>query len=393
MKAFLLPLIAALFLASCASPEKLTNSGQFDRAIEVSLKRLKGRKKNPKFVMSLERAFLKATERDMRSAENLKREGNPENWGRIYALYQLQKNRQNRISPYLPLVADNGYRPDFNFIDVSEFESESKRKAAEFLYADGLRQLEMARASQDRMTARNAYSQFQAIQQYYSTYKDRETLMAEARQLGTTQVGVIMVNNAPVVMPEQAEREMLRLDAAGLNDAWTNYTVDPQSVTGLDYVVVMNIKEIAISPQNQRERQYTDTKEIQDGFEYVLDRNGNVMKDSLGRDMKIPKMINVRANVVEIYQHKAARVGGMLEFRKVDGNQLIKAIPLAVDAVFENYAATFMGDRRALSPESSKRIGNAPLPFPADPAMLFQAAEMMKPTVKQHILDYRGLLP
>jgi hypothetical protein len=65
---------------------------------------------------------------------------------------------------------------------------------------------------------------------------------------------------------------------------------------------------------------------------------------------------------------------------------------LAVDAVFENYAATFMGDRRALSAESARRIGTSPLPFPADPAMLFQAAEMMKPTVKQHILDYRGLL-
>ena len=45
----------------------------------------------------------------------------------------------------------------------------------------------------------------------------------------------------------------------------------------------MRLTNIEVSPEQIKEREYEDTKEIEDGFEYVLDGNGNVAKDSSGQ--------------------------------------------------------------------------------------------------------------
>ncbi|MEK7256629.1 MAG: hypothetical protein AAB316_17880, partial [Bacteroidota bacterium] len=60
--------------------------------------------------------------------------------------------------------------------------------------------------------------------------------------------------------------------------------------------------------------------------------------------------------------------------------------------IFENYAATFDGDKRALTEESKKKIGNRPLPFPTSESLVLQAADLMKPIIKEKIARSRVLI-
>jgi hypothetical protein len=117
-----------------------------------------------------------------------------------------------------------------------------------------------------------------------------------------------------------------------------------------------------------------------------------VLKDSLGNDIKVPRKVIVRADVLEVFQTKAARLSGLVEIYDAIRGTRLDSKPLSTEILFENYASTFKGDRRALSEESKRRIGNAPMPFPRNEDMLVQAAERLKPNLKEELRRSRVIL-
>lgn len=384
--------IISLVLASCASPMKLVETGNYDQAIELAVKKLAGKKtKKTKYVMALEDAFYKTTTRDMAYADQLKKEGRPENWQKINDVYKKIRRRQDKIKPLLPLIDKDGIKADFRFVKVEGLELESKEKAATFLYEDARRLLTLAKEG-DKMAAREAYSQLDKIKRYYTSFRDRNQLMNLAQELGTSYILFQMTNNAPVVLPLGFEKEITRMSVNDLNSRWKEYHTRQQSGTAYDYKVVMNITDIQVSPGVVQERQYVDDREIEDGFDYVLDENGNVKKDTSGNDIKVPRIVVIRAEVLETYQNKAANLSGQLEYIDLRQNQILTTDRIAVEAIFENYAATFRGDDRALSKESKQRIGNRPIPFPENEDLLFNAAEQLKPVIKQKISRARIII-
>jgi hypothetical protein len=60
---------------------------------------------------------------------------------------------------------------------------------------------------------------------------------------------------------------------------------------------------------------------------------------------------------------------------------------LTAEAIFENYASTFRGDRRALSNDSRRRIGNRPIPFPSNEALILDAAAVLKPKLQERLAN------
>lgn len=199
-----------------------------------------------------------------------------------------------------------------------------------------------------------------------------------------------MVNQSGKILPARFSERLLAFGANELDTEWKHFYLKPARDMALDYNVFFYIDHIDISPERVHERIYTDEADVEDGWEYVLDERGNVRKDSLGNDLKKPRIIRVRAEVVEVLQTKAARLSGLLEIRDASGQRLFTR-PMSTEVLFENYASTFRGDRRALSKESRARIGNAPLPFPSDADMLLQAAERLKPLIRDELRSNRNI--
>lgn len=389
LKSILIAAMTLLLASACTSPEKLIEKGDFDRALIVSARKLSGKKKKKqKYVRAVEEAFHKVTARDMRKAKALEAEGRPENWVEINRIYAKMKKRQNLIEPLLPLVDKEGYKADFQFVRVDGLLHESKEKAANFYYIEGKRLMAQAERG-DKEAARDAYHQFEKIGQYFRSYKDEARLMRKAHDLGITYVLFKMENNSNVLLPRDFEREIKRISVADMETKWRTVHLNAQAGRTYDYNVVMNFQHIEVSPGLIRERTYTDTKNIEDGWRYVLDQNGNVLKDSLGNDVKEPNYIDIHADVYESVQTKSAIVTGELEFIDNRTRQLFHREPITAEAIFENFAATFKGNQRALSQESKRKIGNAPLPFPTDESLVLQAADHLKPVIKQKIK--RGL--
>lgn len=387
MKSFVFAIcLGALFFStSCSSPQKLLETGNYDRAVTTSLKKLSGKKKKKaKHVQALEAAFAKATARDMEQADRLKRENRPENWEEVYEIYRRVERRQQRVKPLLPLVDQEGAQASFRFVRVDGLINESKENSAAYLYKRSLELIEDAREG-DKIAARKAYNELDKIDRFYRDYKDKGDLKRIAKELGTTHILLQTKNVAPVYLPANMEDEINRMSLKGLDSFWKKYHSEASANERFDYKVIVKITDVDVSPGLVKEREYEDTKEIEDGFEYVLDQNGNVMKDTLGNDIKIPKKVLIKARVIETFQSKAARVTSRIEVTDLQTNDLVETKNVTVDALFDHYASTFYGDKRALSSTSKSRIGNRPLPFPSDEALLLDAAQKLRPIIKERL--------
>jgi hypothetical protein len=392
LKSVLYALAILLALSACSRPEKLLERGNYEGAISASLHKLSGKKKKKvKHVKALEEAFERATAADMREIKVLEKEDRAENWVEINRIHRRIKIRQEMIEPLLPLYASDGYKADFKFVKIEELELDSKKKAADHYYAEGKRYLSEAERG-DKAAARMAYENFEDIQRYYKNYKDEEKLMKRARELGTVYVLFKMENDSRTLLPKDFEREIKRISVRDLDSDWRTVHLNPDASFKYDYTVIMRLTSIEVSPDLIKEREYIDDKTIEEGWEYVLDAKGNVLKDSLGNDVKIPKKVLIKARVFESYQRKEAHVGGKLEFYDNIDKEIVHTEPLAVDALFENYAARYDGDKRALTEESKKKIGNQPRPFPSNEILILQAADLLKPVVKEKIARSRVLI-
>lgn len=391
LKPMLLTLAALIVLSACGNPAKLLERGEYEDAISLGVKKLSGKKKKKvKHVKTLEDAFARATHADMRQIKVLEKEGREENWVEINNTHQRIRRRQELIEPLLPLYASDGYKAEFKFVKIEDLELESKEKAADYFYSEGKRQLAQAEHG-DKAAARQAYEDFDEIGRYYKNYKDEDRLMKRAKELGTVYVLFKMENDSRTLLPKDFEREIKRISVRDIDSEWRTIHLNPEGGLKYDYNVVMRLTSIEVSPDLIKEREYVDDKTIEDGWEYVLDQNGNVVKDTAGNDVKVPKKVLIKARVFESYQRKEAHVGGRLEFFDNVEKEIIHTEPLAVDALFENYAATFDGDKRALSDESKQKIGNSPRPFPSSEVLVLQAAEVLKPVVKDKIARSRVL--
>ena len=357
--------------------------GNYEQAIRTSIDRLVGKKKKKaEEVKALETAFEKAVAQDMNKINRLKGEGHPENWSQIYDIAIDIDRLQKQIEPLLPLVDERGRKANFRFVKVTGIMQEAKAKAAAYLYSAGEQYLLQAKAG-DKAAAREAYYQLNRIEQYYPTYKNSAQLKRQARDIGVSNILFRMENDAFVVIPRDFEREILRLDVRDLNELWRTYYMQPIDRVQFDYEIVMKLQNIDVSPERITERIFQETAEIEDGEQVVRDEDGNAVKDSTGTVIKVPATKIVQADIVEVYQTKAAVVSGTLYFFDKKTNQVFDSQPITAEALFEHYASTFEGDRRALSSDTKRRIGNRPAPFPTDEALILDAADVLKPVIKE----------
>ena len=382
MKTFITTVgMLAILSVGCRSVEKMIDLGDFDTALLRSTKKIAGKENLPKrYVLAIEEAFRKATRRDMALVEQYYHSEKAIDWSRAIAALEKIEKRQASVQQFLPIVSEDGYKADFAFVKTTDLKRNAIDHFPEYTYRDALSNLERGRETH-KAAARKAYDLFSQLWQYDDDYLDARALQDEARNLGISHVVVNVINATnqyidPSMLDQIAQQNFN-------NEAWIIYHFNDQ-IASADREVRIILDDIEIGPERIHELRYTDTRKIEDGFQYVLDKNGNVTKDSLGNDIKIPAFKNIRAHVVKVHQEKTAAVMG----RIINTNLLsgeIGYIPFDAQLVFEHYAGDFRGDRRALSPASKQLVGISPLPFPDDRQMVYDLMQTLHPMIGNKI--------
>lgn len=375
----------ALLLVACNSVkrnQKLLAKGDYDRAIELAVKKLqkdKNSEKNDAHIVLLEEAFSKAADEDNRRISFLKKEKNPATTREIYHLYTDLEHRQKLLRPLLPLYSNAlGRNAKFKLVDYSKDIIASKKAFTEYLYAEAGRYMNRNTIA-DYRTAYHVYCEIDELQ---PNYKDVRQLKDDAHFYGTDFIFVSLNNRSGQIIPHRLERDLLDFNTYGLDDFWTEYHNERQQNIDYNFGIALNFREIAISPERIFEKEELRKKTIKDGWEYKRDRKGDIVKDSLGNAIKIDKFVTVSARLFITEQTKSALVGGDVVYRDLITRRDLNSYPLATEFIFENVFATYRGDKRALDAEDWNLVNNHYVHFPSAEQMVFDAGEDIKLRLK-----------
>lgn len=390
MKRFLLFTVLVSVLVSCSAKKQIEEAishGNYDQAISEALRKLennKDKKRKQDYVIMLKEAYDKVLTEDLAQIEHLKKDGNPELYKTIYESYADLEARQNAIKHVMPLKI-NGKTISFSFNDYSNELVEYRYKTSDYLMDIGLDLLD----TEDKFNAREAYSLFDYVDSINPNFEDVRDLMQEAHLKGMDYVQVSILNETHQIIPQRLEAELLDFNTYGLNQFWTTYHATADNTIDYDFAMELQLKRINISPERVNERQLLREKQIVDGWEYLLDDNGNVAKDSLGNDIKVDKIVNVRARFFEVLQTKSSQVIADVVYKDLKQNQVIDAFTIDSGFTFENVFGRFKGDRRALNRDDVNLLRQRQVNFPSDEQMVYDSGEDLKLKLKNIISSYR----
>lgn len=390
MKKILLSTVFLLILSSCSSRkqiEKAISHGNYDQAINKALQKLdsnKDKSRKQDFVVLLKDAYNKVLAEDLRDIKLLKKDGNAEQYRTIYNLYTDLEARQDAIKRVLPLKI-NGETLDLNFNDYTSEIVSYRYKTSDYLIDKGIALLD----SEDKYKAREAYEVFSYIESINPNFEETRVLMEEAHLKGTDYVLVSIKNQTRQIIPQELEADLLNFDTYGLNHFWTVYHANSSEEINYDYAMQLELKQIAISPEQINQKELLREKNIIDGWEYKTDRRGNIILDSLGNKIKIDKVVNVKARYLEVSQFKSAEVFADVVYTDLKSNQNLDSFPIESVFIFEHFYGTYRGDHRALNRDEFNLTRSRPLIFPTDEQMVYDSGEDLKMKLKDIISAYQ----
>ncbi len=388
MKKIIVFTVIAMLIAGCASSLKQLQRGNYDEAIKTAVKKLRVDPTVQEQIEVLDKAYLLANQQDHDRIKFLKEEGSPYNWDEIFERYSKLKARQSLVSTVLPLQLDDQII-DYEYID---FDSEiilAKRKAADYFWNHANELMKKG----DKESYRQAYYEFQKAKEYAGNISNINQLIEEAHWKGISRVFVSFENKTHLKLPDQFKKDLMDFSVTDFNSEWVEFhTTNPSNNTYYDYFTIINLKKIEVSPEQVQQKDRMESKEIEDGWEYVLDDNGNVVKDSEGNDVKIPKKRTISCTLIETHQYKAAKLECNIELVQNEPRKVIKQVPIGAESIFEHVSARAIGDVNALSDESKELLKNKSVPFPRDLDLIIDGAETFKKSIRDGIGNIRRLI-
>jgi hypothetical protein len=384
----LLIFILSIILSGCGSSKKQLQKGNYDAAIAKAVKQLRKDSKDEKQVAILDQSYRVANDQDNERIRFLKMEGRPNNWDEIYIVYKALSDRQSLVRTVTPLNM-NGRSVDFPYVDYVPEMVNAKRKAADYYFAHGTDLMK----SGIKENYRQAFAEFLRAKQYVGDYEGIDNKIQEAKYQGMSRVFVSVQNNSIIKFPKEFEQDLLALDLPALNSEWVEYhTQNLNDNTQYDYFVNVNVKNVVVSPDQTIQKDSVIKRDIEDGFTYVLDKKGNVTRDSLGNDIKLKKYKTLQCALVESVQSKACRIDGDVEVIQMNPNKVLKKDPIGAQSTFQHISSRALGDIQALTPQLLERTKTAPLPFPSDIEMVVRCSESLKMAIRGAIQNNKRFI-
>ena len=380
-----------LLVVACGTGniERLISNGDYDDAIDKAISKLsknKDAKGKQDYVYLLQEVYTKANERDLTQINRLVKEASASNFEKVYNLYSGLQTRQDKVNRILPLkLLKDGKNATFNMTDYSDDIISSKNGLLSYLYANSTKLLE----SKNKMDIRQAYDDLLYLDKLNPNYKDVRKKIDEAQFKGTDYVHVYTKNETNMVIPVRLQDDLLNFGTFGLNDKWTVYHNNKQNNITYDFGMLVNFRQINISPEQIKEKEFIKEKQVKDGTKTLLDNNGNVVKDSLGNPIKVDNFKTIRVNIYEFRQFKSVQVTAKVGYVDYRNNQLIESFPLASEFIFENIYSTFNGDKNACEPDYYQYFDKRAVPFPSNEQMVFDSGEDLKAKLKDIITRNR----
>jgi len=389
MKVKLLAIFAlSIILSGCGSSKKQLERGNYDAAISEAVRQLRKDADDSKQIATLERSYTIANEQDLERIRFLKIEGRPQNYDEIYLTYKRLADRQSLVRTVLPLK-DGGRTIEFPYVDYMQEMIAAKKKSADFYYNHGMELMKTGLKD----SYRQAFAEFVRAKEYVGDYEGIDNKIQESKYMGMSRVFVSLQNSTMIKFPPEFEEDLLSVDLQALNSEWVEFhTINLDKNTKYDYFINVNVRNILISPDQTSQLDSVIKRDVEDGYSYQLDKKGNVMKDTLGNDIKMKKYKTLQCALISTLQTKSCRIEGDIETIQVNPDKVLKKDPIGAQSTFENISARALGDLGALNASQLARTKTQIVPFPSDTEMVLRCSESLKQAIRGSIQTNRRLI-
>ncbi|CAM4007378.1 hypothetical protein [Flavobacterium weaverense] len=391
MKKITLLLSFFIVFSACGvkQTQNLLSSGNYDQAIDnaiSSLRTNKDKKGKQDYIYLLEEAFAKAKERDLNMISLLAKDANPTQLEKMYNAYLQLNERQEKIKPILPLrLLKEGRNAIFPFENYNDQIIDSKNALSAYLFANAKKLM----ASGEKMNFRNAYDDLEYLNKINPNYKNVKQLLEESLFKGCDYVLVYTKNETNMIIPVRLQNDLLDFSTLGLNDKWTIYHSNKLKNINYDYGLMINFRNIYISAEQIKEREFSKERIIKDGSKKLIDANGKEVLDVNGKVVMVDNLRTVNASIYEFKQFKSCQITAKIDYVNYRSNQLLKTFPITSEYVFENIYATYKGDRRASDDNYYSYFDRKAVVFPSTEQMIYDTGEDLKSKIKSIITQNR----
>jgi hypothetical protein len=369
--------IMILILSGCGSSKKQLEKGNYEAALDKAVKQLRRDSRDTKQISILDKSYKTLNEQDNERIRYLKMEEKPANWDEIYQINKRMSDRQAYVRTVTPLEF-NGQTIEYPYVDYMPEMVAAKRKSADFYYAHGNELMK----NKLKENYRQAYYEFARAKEYMGNYEGIDNKIDDAKYLGMSRVLITLQNKSLIKFDKEFEEDLLSLNLPALNSEWVEYhTQDLDQNTQYDYLVNVNVRNIIVSPDQTMQKDTVVKKNVEDGYNYQLDKKGNVMKDSLGNDIKTKKYKSLQCALIETIQSKSCQINGDVEVIQSNPNKVLKKDPLGAQSDFEFVSARALGDVQALSQAQIEKTKSKAVPFPSDMEMVLRCSDALKQAI------------
>jgi len=353
----LLLLLVSFLAAGCNTPRRALNQGDYERAVRLSVDKLRSSPNNKKAAEVLERAWPLAVDLHVNRINVFQQSNDPFRYEPVVASYEqlnAMTERVQRCPRCLELVpAGRLYIDEIN---------DSRQRAAEARYEAGMASL----SPTNRERSREAYDHFMVVERMVPDFRDTRERMEEALSYATLHV---VVHVPPIqsrslsVSHEFFHNKVLEYlqTSRRMNEYVRFYFPDEAQAEGIDrpdHEVMLEFDEFAIG--QTRIESNTSVVQSEDSVKV-----GEVTLES---GEKLDVFNTVQA---EYTLHRKTLVSnGVMDLRVVDAwtGRVILQEKIPSEFVWVNEWANFNGDERALNEDQARLAGlrEAPAPPPQD---------------------------
>ncbi len=363
---------ALTVLWQCASYKAHIRRGNYDRAIEILVRKIQKGKYGPDEVSALIKAFNLAQDRDLARLMALENVTTAEGMEEKLTLLQIVDSRQDLVYTVIPVKAGKvvADKTTLNFYDGVKDEIQRTAQQLAQRYMAEVRRLLKSNDYRDARLAYEYLTKLERVNRISYVYKPHEIrkLKEQAYQKGTVRIGVVVRGrwvppDLKAFLLEKGVWEPIQLNWALIKPVWND-----KELNNFHKVFLIDIYNIEVSPESLEQIEKTIEKDSIVDWKITVTSDGDTIKSPVYRRFK--------ATIREIRQFKEAAIHSRVSL--MEGNHTVISAPIDVSTKFENVGYVIIGDKEIVPRNILAKEIKGPVPFPSDVEMVMMGADELR---------------
>ena len=327
--------IALFFLSACTSSKQQFEKGNYEKAVALSIKKLRKKPDNSKQKNILKAAYQYAVQVSEEKIKQHQQSTDRFKWDRVIKQYQKMQQL------YTDLLQCPACLSIVSPVDLQNELNQALAQGAQIYVEEGQKAL----ATKEKEGGRLAYRHFAQAKAYQNDYGNIDLMLNEARIQGTEIIGISRI---PV------SSKVLELNTAFFLQQLT------QALNDLNYFFAVFAPLEQLVAQNQQADQVVDLSfdDYYIGQTYIKEVRESLVRDSV----KVGEVTDSLGTKYAVYGEvkadlqrfeKTIESGGLLNIAIVEPNSrsVLFQQKIPSTTIWENNWASYQGDKRALTKE------------------------------------------